>query len=486
MKRILGLAMSTAICFALLITAVASLADSSQPHSNPSEGIEGIWLGTLNISGMELRIVFRISQKPDGTLTATMDSPDQGLKDIPVDEITFENGNLHLEVKSVLGAFEGNIKGDRLTIDGQWKQAGTSWSLVLKHVEKVPEIRRPQEPEKPYPYQEEEAIYENKKAGVKLAGTLTLPYSGGPFPAVLLISGSGAQDRDETILGHKPFLVLADYLTRRGIAVLRVDDRGIGGSTGDLSQATSKDFAGDVLAGIDYLKGRKEIDPNKIGLIGHSEGGLIAPMVAARSPDVAFIVMMAGPGLTGEEILYLQGASILKTEGVSDKAIAQNHTLQERMFSVLKQEEDSAIAEEKLHKIMVDALAEMGKEEKQELNLSEASLESQIQFMLSPWYRYFLTYDPRPALMKVKCPVLAINGEKDLQVPPEENLQAVEEALKAGGNEHYTIEELPSLNHLFQTAETGSLSEYGKIEETISLIALKIIADWILEQDDKS
>ena len=471
---------------AVIIAALVTLLFSTiaLPYSN--EAIEGIWQGTLKVSGMELRIVFKISQGPEDILTATMDSPDQGAKDIPIDEVIFENGNLRLEIKVAMGVFEGKLKDDNLSIEGEWKQSGQSFPLVLERVDEVVEIRRPQEPKKPYPYQEEEVVYENKEAVVKLAGTLTIPGQEGPFPAVLLISGSGPQDRDETLFGHHPFLVLADYLTRHGIAVLRVDDRGISKSTGDFAQATSEDFASDVLAGIEYLKGRKGIDPKKIGLIGHSEGGIIAPMVAVQSSDVAFIILMAGTALTGEEILYLQAELINRAGGVSDEAIAKNRSLQEQLFTVLKEEPDDAVAEKRLRTIFEDTISELELSQK-EKEAAEANAEAEIKSILSPWFRYFLTYDPSPTLIKVKCPVLAINGEKDLQVPPKENLAAIEAALKAGGNKNYTVKELSDLNHLFQTAQTGSPSEYAKIEETMSPTALKIMSDWILEQtEDKS
>jgi pimeloyl-ACP methyl ester carboxylesterase len=385
-------------------------------------------------------------------------------------------------MKSMMAVFEGKMREDSLTIDGQWKQGGQTLPLTLKRVDEVPELRRPQEPKRPYPYKEEEVIYENKKAAVKLAGTLTLPPSDGPFPAVLLISGSGMQDRNETVFGHRPFLVLADYLTRQGLAVLRVDDRGVGGSTGSMAlflQSTSEDFAHDVLAGIDYLKTRSEIDPKRIGLIGHSEGGIIAPMVAAQSPDVAFIVLMAGTGLDGQEVLYLQSDLILKAVGASHEVRAIQRAALEETFNILKHEEGDATAETKIRNLMKDTLAKLSKDEKEALGLSEGMLELQIKMALSPWFGFFLTYDPKPTLMKVKCPVLAIIGEKDLQVAPKENLRAIEQALKAGGNEHYTVKELPNLNHLFQTAQTGSLTEYAKIEETISPAALKLIGDWI-------
>jgi fermentation-respiration switch protein FrsA (DUF1100 family) len=255
----------------------------------------------------------------------------------------------------------------------------------------------------------------------------------------------------------------------------------VGESTGDFSQATSEGFASDVLAGIEYLKTRKEINPKQIGLIGHSEGGLIAPMVAVKSSDVAFIVLMAGTGLTGEEILYLQGALIYRAMGVSEEYIIKSRQFNEKIFSVLKEEDDSENAEEKLRQMFMEDWEKMSNEKKEQIGDPEAFLKAQLQGLLSPWLKFFLTYDPKPTLSKVKCPVLAINGEKDLQVPPIENLSAIEEALVAGRNKNFIVKELTGLNHLFQTAQTGLPSEYAKIEETISPIALKIITDWILE-----
>jgi fermentation-respiration switch protein FrsA (DUF1100 family) len=297
----------------------------------------------------------------------------------------------------------------------------------------------------------------------------------------MLITGSGQQNRNEEIFGHRPFLVLSDYLTRQGIAVLRVDDRGVGGSTGNLSQATTEDFAGDTLVGIEYLKSRKEIDQTRIGLIGHSEGGIIAPIVAVRSPDVAFIVMMAGTGLTGEEILYRQSALISRAEGASNETIARNAALLNNLYSLVKEEQNNTVAEEEIRKLLKSEMANTSEADKKHPGYSEENLDTQTKAILSPWMRFFLTYDPKPTLMKVKCPVLAINGEKDLQVPPDENLRAIEDALKAGGNKDYTVKEMPGLNHLFQTAQTGSHTEYSKIEETISPAALEFIGSWILE-----
>jgi len=482
MKKVNKILFINLICFALIIMVGIDIIVSAQQQDTSEISIEGIWQGKLKVPGTELRVVFKISKNPDGTLTATLDSPDQGVTGIPVEEVIFKDNTLHLEVKSVGGVYEGKVSEDFLVIEGEWKQSGGTFPLTLKRVDKAVEILRPQVPKKPYPYIEEEVAYENKEAGITLAGTLTLPSGKGPSPVVLLISGSGPQDRNETIYNHHPFLVLADYLTRQGIAVLRVDDRGVGESTGDFSQATSVDFASDVLAGIEYLKTRKEINPEQIGLIGHSEGGLIAPMVAVKSPDVAFIILMAGTGLTGEEILYLQGALISRAMGVSEEDIAKNRQFNEKIFSVIKEEKDKKNAEERLRQMFMEDWEKMSDEKKEQMGDPEVILKAQLPNLLAPWLKFFLTYDPRPTLSKVKCPVLAINGEKDLQVPPKENLSAIEEALKVGGNQNYTIKELPGLNHLFQTAQTGLPAEYAKIEETISPVALKIISDWILEQ----
>jgi uncharacterized protein len=348
---------------------------------------------------------------------------------------------------------------------------------------------RPQEPKPPYPYDEQEVVYQNKKDGVQLAGTLTLPRSKGPFPAVLLITGSGPQDRNETVLDHKPFLVLADHLTRLGIAVLRVDDRGVGKSTGRFSEATSEDFAADALAGVEYLKTRNEVAPRRIGLIGHSEGGLIAPMLAARSTDIAFIVMMAGSGLTGEQILYHQAMLIARAHGVSDELIAQNRAAQERVFAIIKQEKDGVVAEKRIREeaatfreLAARIKAEAREEQRKTMDLIAEYIEMQAKLAVSPWFRFILTYDPRPTLMKVRCPVLAINGEKDLQVPAKENLAAIRLALETGGNKDYTVLALPNLNHLFQTCRTGAISEYAQSEETISPAALDTISKWILRR----
>jgi uncharacterized protein len=337
-----------------------------------------------------------------------------------------------------------------------------------------------------FAYYEEQVFFPNQKHRIRLAGTLSLPLHKGPLPAAVLITDAGPHDRNERMFGHKPFLVLADHLTRLGIAVLRVDDRGVGKSTGSFSDATSEDFAADALAGIDYLKTRKEIAHEEVGLVGHGEGGLIAAMAAAQSTDVAFVVMMAGPGLNGDQIILGSGGADLKGGWLSDEMVAEIRAAQERIFAIIKNEHDRLVSETKIRKeaeifrgLAARIRSEAPESQKDRAETIAAAIENQIALFLSRWFRFYLMYDPRTALMKVKCPVLAVNGEKDIQVPARENLEAIREALKSGGNTGYTILTLPHLNHLFQTAETGSISEYDQIQETISVVALDTISNWI-------
>ena len=470
----------------LLITIGLTLLNPVQASAIPNEDIEGIWQGTLRSTGIELRIIFTISRSLDDTLTATYDVPEQDAMGVPVDTIALDNKNVRLEIVPIDGVFEGKLSEDGQKIDGNWMQSGVTLPLVLERIHRKLEIKRPQEPKEPLPYRTEEVAFKNTDAGITLAGTLSFPSSEGSFPAVLLLSGSGAQDRDETVFGHRPFFVLADYLTRRGIAVLRVDDRGVGGSTGDFDRAKAEDYASDALAGVTYLKNRKEINHEWIGLIGHSEGGMIASMVAVRSPDIAFIVLMASPGLAIREMEFSEQARTLKAKDASDSLIAKNRALQESLFAVIDQETDSNVVQDEFTSIITPFFKGLSEEEKRITGISEKNLKTfihdQFRRLNSPWFRYYLNYDPGTVLMKITCPVLAVNGEKDMQVPPGENLEAIKRALKGGGNKHFTVKELPHLNHLFQTAETGNISEYGKIEETLSPSALQIIGDWILEQ----
>ena len=432
--------------------------------------IDGAWMGTLDLGAVKLRVVFHIVNTEDG-LVATLDSPDQGQKGLPTTSVARDGANLKIEARAIGGVYEGKIAADLSSIDGAFTQMGASHPLLLKRVKDQAELelKRPQNPAKPYPYREEEVSYENKGQNVTLAATLTIPEGKGPFLAVLLITGSGPQDRDESLMGHKPFLVLSDYLTRHGIAVLRADDRGTGKSSGNFATATTADFATDAEAGVAYLKTRSEVDPHKIGLIGHSEGGVVAPMVAARNKDVSFIVLMAGTGVPGDQVLEAQGKAIDVASGKDANEAALNATKEKQMLQLVENEKDPAVLESKLKQRMSGAIP-------------DAQIGMAIEKITSPWMRYFLTYDPATALRKVTCPVLAINGSLDKQVLPDQNLPAIRKALEQSGNKHIEIDELAGLNHLFQTAKTGAPSEYAEIEETIAPAALEKVSSWILKQ----
>jgi pimeloyl-ACP methyl ester carboxylesterase len=465
-----------------MLLALSVFAQAPSKSSSTQKNLDGIWVGAIEVSGIKLRIVLKIAQASGGALTAKLDVPDQGASDLPIDSVSAEEDSFRFEAKNLGLSYEGKLNKESSEISGQLKQGPAVYPLTLKRTDKVPTLGRPQDPKKPYPYAEEEVAYENKTDGVKLTGTLTLPRTKGPFPAVLLITGSGAQDRNETIAGHRPFLVLADHLTQLGIAVLRVDDRGMGGSSLGSLTATSENYAGDVLAGVEFLKNRTEINPRQIGLIGHSEGGIIAPMAAARSKDISFIVLMAGTGLPGDDVIQLQTELLLRAQGTGDEGVKLTRDLFAGVFSILKNNDDRATAEKQIRDMLAAKTAVMTEAQRKGMAQMLTTIDTQLkQFYLTEWFRFFLRYDPRPTLKKVQIPVLAINGEKDLQVAAKENLSGIDAALKEGGNKDYAIVLLPQMNHLFQTSKTGLITEYGEIEETISPVALKTMSDWILK-----
>lgn len=455
--------------------AVPILAQNVAPKTE-ARNMNGFWLGKLMIPTGSLRTTFAISKKADGGLACIVGSPDQGGFQAPADVFTLKDNAVHMELKAVGAEFDGMLSKDGTQIEGMFKQRGANLPLTLKH------IGRPQTPKPPYPYNTEDVTYRSKTDGVTLAGTLTFPREKGPFPAVVLIAGSGPNDRDEQILDHRLFLVLADYLTRRGIAVLRYDKRGIGKSTGKYIEATYTDFADDAQAGVEYLKTRKEIDAAHIGLLGHSEGGSIGPMVARRTHDVSFLVLLAGVGIPADQSLKLQRMLISKASGIQEAVIAKNEILSDKLIAIAKTETDIPTARKKLHAALEEFIAGLSPAEQPEATANAPAIKAQIEAILTPWFRSALAFDPAGTFRKLTCPVLALNGSKDVQVAPRENLSAIEAALKAGGNKDITIKELPGLNHLFQTAGSGNVDEYALIEETISPPVLQLIGDWIQKQ----
>jgi pimeloyl-ACP methyl ester carboxylesterase len=416
--------------------------------------------------------VLHVVARPQGGLAARLDSLDQGALGLPVDEVALRDRTVSLRMKQLGASYSGTVSDDGATITGEWIQ-GRALPLVFRRGAPEPP-RRPQEPKGPRPYRDEEVAFDS--AGATLAGTLTIPKDKGPYPAVVLVSGSGPQDRDETISGHRPFLVLADHLARQGVAVLRYDDRGVGRSTGSLAATTTLDYADDVKAALATLRKRPEVDAKRLGVIGHSEGALVAALVASQDPDLAFVVMLEGPGVPGEQLLYEQAALIARAGGATPDMIAQQKALQERIFAVIKEESDPAAARRAIAAVLEPAFAQAPEAQR------AAAIDAQATWALSPWMRHFIAYDPAPALRAVKCPVLALFGEKDLQVPPAQNAAPVEAALKAAGHPDSAVRRLPGLNHLLQTAGTGLPAEYSAIEETVSPAALDAIGAWIAER----
>lgn len=477
--------MSTRVSRCAFLLLGAFLIGNLQAQPSAEDPLVGVWQGTLQPpKGGPWEVFFTIEKKDAAAYLGKVDIPAQQARNIPVNSVRFADPDLLLDISSYGIVFEGKLAADHSSILGQLKLGELSLPLELHRSAGVPELRRPQDPQEPYPYEETEVTFFNSEARINLHGTLTMPSGKGPFPAAVLISGSGPQDRDSTLAGHRPFLVLADYLTRRGIAVLRFDDRGVGKSEGDFHKATTADFATDGRAAWEFLRRHPGIDPSRIGLLGHSEGALIGPMVAAQPRDVAFLVLLAGTGISGERLALMQSEAISRSRGAGEEAVKKETRMNEKLFQVMKTQESEQTAEAEMRRIIAASLAQMSETEKKELNVSEQSLIQDMKGNLAdyPWARFFLFYDPAVALRKVRCPVLALNGEKDTQVPADVNLQAIEEALKQAGNTRFEIKKLPGLNHLFQTAQTGHPREYGKIEETIAPAVLQLIGDWIGEQ----
>ena len=424
-----------------------------------AQEITGKWYGQSHLGVQVLRINFDIQHTDDGWAGA-MQSPDQSGEWLPFTHIELRNDTLSMTVASIGFTYSGKVTGEKL--EGSFSQMGNTFALNLSRQEIV--RNRPQEPKPKYPYGIEEVKFRNEQAGIELAGTLTLPWVGEkPFPAVILVTGSGPQDRDETIQGHRPFWIIADRLTQQGIAVLRYDDRGVSGSEGDYAAATIDDFAGDAASAIGYLRSHPEIAAGKVGIIGHSEGGMIALMLA-KNRKVDFIVSLAGPGVDGKTLLDMQRTAIMKTGGAPDFYIDAYNNLMNRAVDLVL-----AIENKKELRDSITVLFNG--------TPLENAVEPTIAQLATPEIRSFLQYDPKEYFPAVHCPVLVLNGEKDLQVPATPNLEAIRNGLVH--NPNVTVISYPDLNHLFQTAETGLPQEYGVIEETFNREVLQDITDWI-------
>lgn len=448
---------------AFLTLIFAAAASTAQP------AIVGNWLGTLDAGPVQLRLVFHITESVEG-LRATFDSLDQGLRGAPVSQVTVSGSTVRLAVASLRASFEGTLSADAARLTGTFTQTAAS-AVELRKVDRFELMPRPQEPRAPFPYTSSEVNYESR--GSRLAGTLTTPSGAGPFPAVLLLSGSGAQDRDGTLAAHKPFLVLADYLTRRGIAVLRVDDRGVGRSSGAAGEQTLLEMAQDALAGVAFLKTQATLDSKRLGLIGHGEGGMVAPLAAVRTPDVKFLVTLAGVGIPGDEMLFAQAEELARAAGVTEDIIAQNRAMQAMVFQMLRDRDPAqGNLTTDLQTIRTSFQAE------QQLS----TLQRRLVAVNAPAIRSVVLSAPAEVFRQVRVPVLALNGSRDAQVPAAKHLPGMAAALAAGGNSDFTVAVLPGLNHQFQTCNTCQPAEYGELEETFSPVALNLMGDWIVRQ----
>lgn len=442
------------------------------------------WQGKLSVGSQQLHLVVHLNRNGE-TCSATFDSPDQMAIGIPFSSCLLKSDSLLLLADDLQAAYFGRFIGD--SILGEWSQGGMRFPLTLFRVDQsdnkqVMEFARPQNPKPPFPYVVREIKFSNTQAEIELSGTLSIPEGKGPFPALVLISGSGPQDRDETILGHKPFAVIADFLTRKGYAVLRYDDRGVGSSTGQFKGATTQDFASDANSAWKYLNDLPEVDKTKIGVIGHSEGGIVAAMLASTNRNCAFVVSMAGPGIPHDELLLEQTSALYGSTSSGSEDLAEVMAFNKSCYDVLKQEKNSALREARIRKLCYDYF-ELGNADYPEgKKAAGKQAEIMIQTLLEPWFFYFIQMNPATYWSKVKCPVLAMNGELDLQVLPVSNLRGIQRALPKRTKIKSCFIELNKLNHLFQPAVTGRPEEYGTIQTSISESALNLISDWLVKE----
>ena len=450
----------------------AGLPDTETVEPIDVDRIIGIWEGTL--SQANLRIVVRIAEE-DGRLIARFDSPDQGAYGIAADTLSFDGERLLFNVDSINAGYAGTLNSDGSLIQGRWSQS-VELELDLGRVNQSAIRDRAQNPKPPFPYRIEDVRFPGGARGVTLAGTLTLPRAGN-FPVVVLVTGSGAQDRDETIVGHKPFWVLADYLTRHGVGVLRYDDRGFAQSTGNISTATTEDFADDARAAISYLQSRNDVVANRIGVVGHSEGGNVVSILAGRDAPFSCGVLMAGPAVSGEQIHQRQVRMIIERQPfpIADDLVKKIAAMNDSLYIAARMnasfDERRAIARD----IYQLALAGFDEVERKLLNLND---EVQVDAIVTDWFRYFLGYDPRVDLEASKVPLLAMYGALDLQVPPDQSVPVLEKINTKHGK--IEIQTFPDLNHLFQHATTGLPSEYGVIDETLAPEVMLAIKEWVL------
>ncbi|MBX3358234.1 MAG: alpha/beta fold hydrolase [Phycisphaeraceae bacterium] len=482
----LPLASAMAVYLALASWLPAQPESPATPYAEPSapaapSAEKERWTGSIALPGgasLDFTIVVTRAETP----SATMSIPMQGLKDAGLRDVSLSGSTMKFTLglasmpRPSWAHFDVERAADGGSAHGTMKQAGGEFNVTMRRLgaDESAEPVRPQDPKPPFPYTSRDVTYTNPADGATLAGTLTIPAGDGPHPCVVFITGSGPQDRDEAIMGHRPFLVIADHLARHGIASLRSDDRGVGGSSApNPFDATTVTFAGDVRVALEFLKNQPEIDPRRLGLIGHSEGGLIAPMVASESKDVSYIVLLAGTGVPGGEVLREQLAAINRAAGVNEENIARQRAAQAKVLDLVV----SRAGDDEIRPFMEELVVAQGGDAADPA--FDTIVSRHIAAMRSPWMEMFIALDPRDFLRRTSCPVLALNGSLDLQVMPAQNLPEIRKALADGGNTDVTIVELPGLNHMLQTAKTGGIDEYSRIEETVSPEALDRMTQWL-------
>ncbi len=460
-----------------------------------AQNATGTWQGSLNVQGNQIPIVFHISKDSANKSKASFDSPSQNKFDLPCSEVILKDDSVIIMMAIIRGKYAAQLSKDNKQMDGLWFQGPGSLPLTITKTSEtavVKEHKRPQTPKPPFPYNSDDVVYMNADNSLQYGATLTYPKTdsthlsakSNTYPAVILITGSGQQDRDETIFDHKPFAIISDYLTRNGFVVLRVDDRGIGKSTGNFGEATTADFAKDVEASLDFLENQPMVNKEKIGLIGHSEGGMIAPMVADERKEIKFIVLLAGPGIPIIDLMQQQVEAISLSEGKSTAEAKADADLLHIFWEELNKNEDSATTIKNLS-VKISAwsktldTATLTKVKEGDISPLNNKILKAMAMLMSKWYKYFIPFNPQPYLQKLNCKVLALNGSKDVQVVAEPNLNGIRSSLKKSKSPEYEVVEIPGLNHLFQTCTKCSPSEYIDLEESFSPKALAIMCSWL-------
>lgn len=434
-----------------------------------AQSFDGSWKGEVEVSGQKLLLVFNLEQDSNDRWIGTFESPMQTAQRFPIDAIKVQKDSIWMDVKAIRLFYAGYLDRDKDVMKGVMKQGSFESAMILVRSEnEMSGLSRKQDVFPPYDYLEQQVSFRNPKGNASLAGTLTYPKGGGPFPAVVLVNGSGQQNRDSEVFGHRPFKILADHLSKNGFAVLRYDDRGIGGSKGEVNLATTIDFASDADAVVDFLSKQNTVKLGKIGIVGHSEGALIAEIVAAENDKVDYVALLSGPVIKGDSLLILQSYALGKASGLSESVLNENKISNRRIYDILLRDETPQELSGMLEKELV---------RQNRGNPLTSDMKIKLSPMLIPWFRTFLRIDPAYYLKQLRVPIFASFGGKDVQVPANENIYALQH-LRLNTTD-VTIKDYPNLNHLFQQAETGKIEEYFENSESFNEQLMDDLTHWL-------